>query len=438
MGFFSDMNTLDGAIGDEYLDEDELQSRIELLEAESQQYENSITQMTWIAQTFSWTGLTSTVSNIIEAQENLIAANEAEIARLKEKIIFLHEVEDSTVNLFQSVIDTLIMVSNAIHDGGVVLSGGTDFLGSELLTVPKYNIEVECEKEIDTFEQDLIKQGFPEGYRKYLMKLHEKYPEWRFEAVITGVDYQDFVNYQITNELKCAEIKTYGIDKRFEKESAYYYVANKEAMIFFSHPYSLLQTEQGHYENALQFLKAEQELSQEYVDVVVPQVLNGKSQDIIDLIKNIDACVNPVFAACIVKGEDGPDGVWYNGQKVYNLFNVGGYSGRSDSIKYAYEHEWFTPEACISGSTEIFQKYLDNGQNTLYALDWDFRTFEVSGSVRQYATLVNDAENKAISMSVNNGKMFDLHQDFVFSIPVYENIPTYGNEEYGAFPDPNK
>lgn len=160
--FFSDMNTLDGAIGDEYLDEDELQSRITLLEAESQQYENSITQMTWIAQTFSWTGLTSTVSNIIEAQENLIAANEAEIARLKEKIIFLHEVEDSTVNLFQSVIDTLIMVSNAIHDGGVVLSGGTDFLGSELLEMGRNVLRYDEGLQIDKLlnEELLIKVGF--------------------------------------------------------------------------------------------------------------------------------------------------------------------------------------------------------------------------------------------------------------------------------------
>lgn len=34
--------------------------------------------------------------------------------------------------------------------------------------------------------------------------------------------------------------------------------------------------------------------------------------------------------------------------------------------------------------------------------------------------------------------MFNLQYEFVFSIPVYENIPTYNNEEYAAFPDPNK
>lgn len=433
--FFSDMNTLDGAIGDEYLDEDELQSRIALLEAESQQYENSITQMTWIAQTFSWTCLTSTVSNIIEAQENLIAVNEAEIARLKEKIIFLHEVEDSTVNLFQSVIDTLIMVSNAIHDGGVVLSGGTDFLGSELLTVPKYNIGVECKKEIDIFEQDLIKQGFPEGYRKYLMKLHEKYPEWRFEAVITGVDYQDFVNYQINNELKCAEISSYDFfctNRQFSGEkSQKYRVANEKAIMFFSNPYCLLQMENG----VMQFMKAEQDLPQEYVDLVVPQILKGKDKASVDAISKNNNRINPVFMACIYKMENGPSGENYRDKKVYNFFNIGAYTGKEDALKYAYEKQWFTPEACIQGSDIVFQKYIESGQDTLYALDWDYKNYARVGSVRQYATLVNDAYEKAQVLVKFDEQMCNLDYNFVFKIPVYENMLSYDEQEYTAFMD---
>ncbi len=62
----------------------------------------------------------------------------------------------------------------------------------------------------------------------------------------------------------------------------------------------------------------------------------------------------------------------------------------------------------------------------------------MQGTVNQYATLVNDAEDKAIMMSKKGSDIFDLNQEFVFSIPVYENIPTYNNEEYEAYPDPNK
>lgn len=292
------------------------------------------------------------------------------------------------------------------------------------------------------FENDLREKGFPEGYIKYLIILHEKFPKWEFEPVITNIDYEEFRNYQIDNEEKCADSIKYPVycsDKRFLGETdPKYYVATLEAITFFSHPYSMLQTDQGSYENALQFLKADQELPQEYVDKVVDAMLNGRDAHIISLIKNSDSCVNPVFMASIYGVESGPAGEIYNGKKVYNLFNIGAYSGREDSKEYAYTHQWFTPEKCIEESEEIFQDFLDRGQDTLYALDWDYATFGLDGTVNQYATLVNDAEDKAIMMSKKGSDIFDLNQEFIFSIPIYENIPTYNNKENEAFPDPNK
>ena len=58
--------------------------------------------------------------------------------------------------------------------------------------------------------------------------------------------------------------------------------------------------------------------------------------------------------------------------------------------------------------------------------------------MHQYATLVNDAEEKAIMMSKRGRKVFDLDYNFVFSIPVYNNVPSYSEEGEVAFPDPNK
>lgn len=122
----------------------------------------------------------------------------------------------------------------------------------------------------------------------------------------------------------------------------------------------------------------------------------------------------------------------------YNLFNIGANGGRSDSLKYAYDNQWFTAEECIKGSEETLKSYIDRGQNTLYALDWDYQSFGKNQTVHQYATAVNDAEDKAIMLAKKNGKMFDLDYDFIFSIPVYENVPSYEEDDYTAFPDPNK
>ena len=92
----------------------------------------------------------------------------------------------------------------------------------------------------------------------------------------------------------------------------------------------------------------------------------------------------------------------------------------------------------MEGAKSEFQSFLDRHQDTLYALDWDFPSYSEGKAVKQYATLVNDAENKAIMMSKKKGVMFDLDKEFTFSIPIFENINTYNNEPCAPFPDPNR
>lgn len=300
-------------------------------------------------------------------------------------------------------------------------------------------IKTETKQEL-SFEEELREKGFPEGYVKYLMILHEKYPDWIFEPVFTGVDYQEFLRYQIENKDKgkCSDTPAYSTNADFKPEKdEKYRVATDEAIRFFSHPYSMLQTDQGNYENALQFLRGDQQLPKEYADLVVDKLLSQKDTEVKNAIKNSNSCVSSVFMASIYVGENGPVGEYYNNKKVYNLFNVGGDGGRMDSLEYAYKNNWFSVEKCIEESEGTLQGYLDRGQNTLYAMDWDFAGYCKDGTVHQYATLVDDAERKALNLA-KSGNMFDLQHEFVFSIPVYENIPTYNNEEYAAFPDPNK
>lgn len=305
------------------------------------------------------------------------------------------------------------------------------------------NEYIKSQKSVSSdFESELREQGFTDGYIKYLLLLHEKYPNWKFEAVITNVDYEDFLKYQIANQTKCADFTAYPVyctNILFSaEESGKYYIATEDAIRFFSHPYSMLQTGEWKYENSLQFLKADQKLPKEYAEQVVSSILQKEDTEIVNAILNSNSCVNPVFMASIYSVEQGPVGEMYGGKKVYNLFNIGADGGRSDSLKYAYDNQWFTAEDCINGSEETLKSYIGRGQNTLYALDWDYQSFSNNQTVYQYATAVNDAEDKAIMLAKKNGQMFDLNYDFVFSIPVYENIPSYVDGDYVAFPDPNK
>ncbi len=297
----------------------------------------------------------------------------------------------------------------------------------------------EKQEDEDKFIKDLREKGFTECYIKHLVVLHDKYPQWEFEAVITGVDYQQFVQHQIDNKLKCAEIRKYQTNEKFEGEkSDRYYIANDESIIFFSHPYSMLQTNQGAYENALQFLKADQKIDKEYSDKAVESILRDRDSSLIEKVQNSECLINSVFMACVIAAENGPMGEEYNGKPVYNIFNFGATDGRESGKRYAYNKGWFSLDACLADCDTEFKPFLDRKQNTLYALDWDYYSFGNGKDVRQYATLVNDAENKAIMMSNRNKEMFDLDQKFVFSIPVYDNIFTYNNEPCEPFPDPNK
>lgn len=429
-----DIDTLLGCIGDEYLNEDELEAQIEKLQAQCEQYEKSINTLRLM--NFYMAGLN--VSGVIKNYQSMIENKREEIAVLQEKLIFLHEAEDLTVNLFQLVMDSLTTVQNVIRDAGVNVRGG-DFPEEPGWLTELDDIE-ELE-EMDDFESDLIKQGFPEGYIKYLLILHEEYPEWKFEAVMTGIDYKAFADFQESSKNKCADISyipNYCLPYDFEGEiDIKYHDATKEAIYFFMNPYSMLQLGTNHYTNAMQFLKADQKLPEAYIDKVLPVILGTEDEDIIEAIKNAESCVNPVFMATIYSEENGPKGEIYKGKPVYNFFNIGANSGGGDALQYAYEQGWYTLEDCLKGSEEVFRAYINRGQDTLYALDWDFMSYMNDNNLKQYSTLVNDAENKAISMCKRGDVVFDLHYEFSFKIPVYENIITYGDEEFGALPDPN-
>ena len=196
------------------------------------------------------------------------------------------------------------------------------------------------------------------------------------------------------------------------------------------HPYGLLKRN-GRYENAMQFLNLEQELPEEYVNEALSLLLKDMSPENAEAIKNFKGCTSPVFLAAIHCAENGPVGKPYKDKVVYNLFNIGGNGGEEDSKNHAYIHDWVTIEKCLEESDSVFKEYIERGQNTLYALDWDYPGYEIGTKtgamdLHQYATLVNDAEDKGLFLQKRFGKFYlENHKDakLFFSIPVFENLP---------------
>ena len=274
----------------------------------------------------------------------------------------------------------------------------------------------------DEYRKYLKLKGFPNEYIDYLEELHENYPLWKFEAVQTDIDFEEFVDFQYKNTYKCTdEISESDGQIYAGEQSGNYYNVKRSIIHQHANPYYILRLED--YLPVMQFLKAEQFIPKKYSDQIVDRILKDKYDDVLrEKVKNMNISINPIFLASIMVAENGPCGVMYNGKCVYNMCNFGAFSGGTSSLEQAYKEDWITVDRYLNACERWFGKFLDRGQNTLYSLDWHFRGYADGTRVYQYATLVSDADDKTRVLGFDQNDPNDY--PFVFSIPVYKNIRT--------------
>ncbi|TXC90955.1 hypothetical protein FS935_08590 [Metabacillus litoralis] len=110
-----------------------------------------------------------------------------------------------------------------------------------------------------------------------------------------------------------------------------------------------------------------------------------------------------------------PDGKTY---KVYNMFGINATDGNAtaNASKFAYEEEWFTPEAAIIGGAKfVANRYVYNGygQDTIYEMRWN----PAKPATHQYATDVGWAEKQTSNFMNMYNKLT--------SYQLYLDIPKY-------------
>lgn len=144
--------------------------------------------------------------------------------------------------------------------------------------------------------------------------------------------------------------------------------------------------------------------------------------------------IDPYFIVSRLIQEQGKNGTKlsrgyeYNGQTVYNPFNIAASGNSQTSIinnaaEYAYSHEWFSLEkALIEGVNFINIKYMDIGQDTLY-----FQKFDVIKENELYTNqymqnlLAPTSENDILLDQYESSNTVDSKLNFI--IPLYENMP---------------
>lgn len=314
--------------------------------------------------------------------------------------------------------------------------------------------------------------SFPESYRPYLEKLAEKYPNWKFVALYTDLDW----NYVIDQENvfgKNLVPKNY-IDRWKNTTPGQYDVevdagwvdCSRQAVEYCMDPRNFLnETRLFQFEGLSYDAHTNQvegvekilygtEFYQKQVSYLTSTggiVSMSESYGDLILRGGQTSLVSPYHLASRIKQEVGPflshksisgDVQGYEG--LYNFYNIGATSsseamgaiknglqyakdgkGASEQTKNKYMIPWNTKERAITGGgIFIGSSYINVGQNTIYLQKFDVNDERGEDLFwHQYMTNVLAPYSESKSIYQGYAKTGILSTPMTFIIPVYENMP---------------
>lgn len=301
-----------------------------------------------------------------------------------------------------------------------------------------------------------IDQNFPESYMPYINALKAQHPNWTFNAVHTGLDWNTVLSHEcyevndgisLVEDIFASEWKRDG--KNYYKDGSYV-TASKQGVAYVLDPRNFL-CDSGIFQfEALRYVKGVQTVDAvQSVLAATPMGSSHKNQykyygewktldkTYAEIIHDLSAQVgiNPVHIASRIRQENSGNvinGSLINGDYgVYNFYNIGAYdtataNAITNGINYARNEGWTDiPSALMGGIRYIYDKYVKWGQNTIY-----FERFDVNnpGTAQWllgtgYMTNIFGPKNEASITYNAYSKAELLGSNFVFDIPVYENMP---------------
>ena len=322
----------------------------------------------------------------------------------------------------------------------------------------------------DEFEAEIA--SFPESYKPYLRELHEKYPEWKFVPMLTGLTFDEVLqgesnkntnkqNDKITLVPTSASdiFKSYqkydytqstGVFKQWDSG---FVAANRLALSYFMDPRNFLTED-----NIFQFelLSFDERLTVEAVEVVLQGSFMSEKKITYYNSEGEKKTVNKTYAEAIheagekyninpcylaskilnevgTKGSASVTGKHSTYPGIYNFYNIGATDGGDaigKGLKWAsgsgsYSRPWNTPVKSINGGAEFLaETYIKNGQFTGY-----LQRFNVNPDAyhklytHQYMTNLVGALAQGYSTYTSYAKSGLLYNTYVFSIPVFDDMP---------------
>jgi beta-N-acetylglucosaminidase len=370
----------------------------------------------------------------------------------------------SVITMFNSGQQLSLISDNAGTGNGCTLwykasnNGTVGYICSEFTKIeeiPEINMA-----DYEEYSDYLKALGFPDSYIPYLVTLHVKYPTWSFKVYDIKQDFNSMVTKEYdgysqgwsliedTNRSRDGYKSTASwsynyltdtFSNDFRGGGTYWFAANKATIAYYMDPRNFLNERQVFMYEALSYN------SNYHTAEGVTKMLNGtfmqgyadsdNKKTYVDAF--LDAAteynISPYVLISRVIQEVGAQGstivsgtvAGYEG--YYNFYNIkasgnGSAETIANGLKHAKEQGWNTHyKAIVGGASFLANDYVSVGQDTLYLQKWDM----VGNSLvnHQYMQNIEAPANESVKTYRAYSNVNMLNSDFVFSIPVYKNMP---------------
>lgn len=225
--------------------------------------------------------------------------------------------------------------------------------------------------DLESYEESLLRQGFPKSYVESLVELHKKYPQWEFVPMITGLDWQASINGErsphkkqlIENNVQSSYKCSCSSCKGVIQENPNWVSASEEAVKYYMDPRNFLneqyifQFESTAYDSSHTKAGVEAILKNTWMydsDITYLNTVgdkktykeNGVAVKYSDYILKSakDSGMSAYYLASKIVQEVGSSSASnaggssgtnapYNG--IYNYYNIGAYTGVRDGLEWA-------------------------------------------------------------------------------------------------------
>lgn len=337
----------------------------------------------------------------------------------------------------------------------------------------------------EKFENWLTEQKFPESYKPALRELHTLYPNWKFYADHTNLDFNEVVKAQnggisskyvhMNSDISWKtyeqgeynwELETENENDRWKKYDGSWVKTTDQVVAYYIDPRNFLDTRSIFMFASEKFDPARETVALvknavkgTFMDAALPDDQKKTYADVILAAAQKSGVSTATIVALILqeqgskgesnlisgkytytKKENGKQTVMNDLVGYYNFFNIGAYAepdkGFSSAVQRglwwakgagsgatSYNRPWNTREKAIIGGAEYYGgNYVKVGQDTIYYKNFNvFKNTTHDLHTHQYATNVQDSLGKGTGMA--NAMFSLLDGEVIFHIPIYKNMP---------------